>query len=134
MTTKIRKLFNEIESSSEPVRTSNYMRYLGLQHHEPRMQYNAHECLLQLLAKIYPNINNGYMFKIDKLESTLCNDCGHNANNDGACIDWSLHLKDSSNVQTISGMLHQLMDLREEYLENCKCVDGFQKLNTSTVI
>ena len=50
------------------------MRYLGLQHYEPGMQYDAHECLLQLLAKIYPSINDDCMFKIDKPESTLCND------------------------------------------------------------
>ena len=30
------------------------------------------------------------------------------------------------------GMLHQLMDPRGEYLENYRCVDGCQKLNTST--
>ena len=58
------------------------------------------------------------MFKINKLESTLCNDCGHTANNDRVCFDWSLHLEDSSNLQTISGMLHQFMDPRGEYLEN----------------
>ena len=34
---KIKNLFSEIESSSEPVRTSNYVKYLGLQHHEPGM-------------------------------------------------------------------------------------------------
>ena len=34
------------------------------------------------------------MFKINKLESTLCNDCGHTTINDGVCIDWSLHLED----------------------------------------
>ena len=96
------------------------------------MQYDAHECLLQLLGKIYPNINDDCMFKINKLESTLCNDRGHTAINDGVCIDWSLHLEDSSNVQTISGMLHQLMDSKGEYLENYSCVDGCQKLNTST--
>ena len=45
---KIKNLFSEIETSGEPVRTSNYMRYLGLQHYEPGMQYDAHECLLQL--------------------------------------------------------------------------------------
>ena len=108
------------------------MRYLSLQHYEPEMQYDAHECLLQLLAKIYPNINDDVMFKINKLESTLCNDYGHTTNNDGVCIDWSLHLENSNDVQTISGMLHQLMDPRGEYLENCRCADGCQKLNTST--
>ena len=29
-------------------------------------------------------------------------------------------------------MLHQFMDPREEYLENYRCDDGCQKLNTST--
>ena len=38
------------------------------------------------------------MFKTNKLESTLCNDCGHTTNNDDVCIDWSLHLEDSGNV------------------------------------
>ena len=47
------------------------------------MQHDANECLLQLLAKIYPNMNGGCMFRIDKLESTLCNACGHTTNNDG---------------------------------------------------
>ena len=51
------------------------------------------------------NINFDCMFKINinKLESTLCNDCGHTTNNDGVCIDWSLRLEDSSNLQTIRG-------------------------------
>ena len=52
------------------------------------------------------------MFKIDKLELTLCNDCGHISNNVGVCINWSLQLEDLSNIQTISGMLHQLMGPR----------------------
>ena len=114
------------------MKISHYVRYLSLQGYEPGMQYDAHEYLLELLAKIYPSINDDCMFKIDKLESTLCNDCGHTANNDGVCIDWSLYLEDSSNIQTKSGMLHQLMDPRGEYLEYCTCADGCQKLNIST--
>ena len=54
---KIRKLSREIETSNEPVRRSNYVKYLSLQGYEPGMQYDNHECLLQLLAKFYPNIN-----------------------------------------------------------------------------
>ena len=77
------------------------------------MQYDAHECLLQLLLNIYHNINDECMFKIDKLESTLCNKFGRTANKNAVCIDASVHCEDSSNVQTISGMLHQLMDPRE---------------------
>ena len=56
------------------------------------------------------------MFKIINLESTLCNNCGHTANNEDLCIEWSLNLEDSSNIQAISGMLHQLMDPRGEIL------------------
>ena len=123
---KIKNLFSEIETSSEFARTFNYVRYLGLQHYELEIQYDAHECLLQLLVNIYPNINDDCMFKINKLDSTLCNDCSHITNNDGVCINWSLHLEDSSNLQTISGVLHQLMDPRGEYLENYRCIDRCQ--------
>ena len=106
------------------LRCSNLLAY------ESGMRYDAHGCFLLLLLNIYPNIND-CMFKIDKLESTVCNECGHTANTNGVCNDTSLHLEDSSNIQTISGMLHQLMDPRGEYLENYKC-DGCQRLNTST--
>ena len=92
------------------MRTSNYVRYLRLQGYKSGMQYDAYGYLLQQLPKIYPSINDGCMFKIDKLEFTLCNDCCHTTNYDGVCIDWSLHLKDSNNIQTISGMLNQLID------------------------
>ena len=54
----IRKLLREIQTSNKPVRTSSYVRYLSLQGYEPGMQYNAHECLLQLLAKLYHSIND----------------------------------------------------------------------------
>ena len=50
------------------------------------------------------NINDDFMFKINKLESTLNNDCDQTTNNDGACINWSLRLEDSRNVQRISGI------------------------------
>ena len=33
------------------------------------------------------------MFKIDKLELTVCNDFGHTTNYDGVCNDWFLHLE-----------------------------------------
>ena len=34
---KIKKLFSEIEASREPMKTSNYVTYLGLQHYETGM-------------------------------------------------------------------------------------------------
>ena len=94
---KVKKHFSETEIPGEPVRTPNYVRYLVLQHYEHGMQYDSHECLLQFLVKVYPNINDDFMFKMNKLESTPCNDCVHTTKNDGVCIDWSLHLEDSSN-------------------------------------
>ena len=107
------------------------MRCLGLQHYGPGMQHDAHESLLQSLAKIYPHIDDDCMFKINILERTLCNDCGHTTNNDCVFIDWSLHLVNSNNVQTISGMLHQLIDPRGEYLKNYRCSNRCQKLSTA---
>ena len=59
---KIRKLFKEMVTLNVVVRTSVYVRYLNLQHYEPGMQYDAHECILQLLEKIYPNINDNSTF------------------------------------------------------------------------
>ena len=56
-----------------------------------------------------------------KIESTLYNDCGHIANTNGVCVGMSLHLEDSSNIQRISGMSHQLMNPRGEYLEYSRC-------------
>ena len=50
------------------MRTSNYVRYLSLQGYEPGMQYDAHEYLLQLLAKIWASVNDDCMFKNDKLK------------------------------------------------------------------
>ena len=38
---KVRKLFSEIARTNESLRTSNYAEYLGLQHYEPGMQYDA---------------------------------------------------------------------------------------------
>ena len=58
------------------------------------------------------------------------NDCGHTTNNDGVCIDRSLHLEDSKNFQKLSWMLHQLIDPRGEYLKNFRCVDGCQKVES----
>ena len=71
-----------------------------------------------MVAITYPNIDGECMFKNNKLESAFCNQCGYSTNNGGVFVDWSLHLEDSNNVQTIYGMLHQSMNRRGEYLEN----------------
>ena len=58
------------------------MRYLSLEGYKPGMKYDAHECLLQLLANIYLSIDD-CMFKVDKLEQALCNYCGQTTCKDG---------------------------------------------------
>ena len=86
---EIKNLFGEIESSNVPVRTSDYVQNLGLRDYSLGMQYDAHECLLQLLEKIDPAINDDCMFKVSIPESTLCvrNDCDHTINKEDICID-----------------------------------------------
>ena len=71
---KIRKLFSEIETSNMLVRMYIYVRYLNLQHYEAGMQYDAHECLLQLLGKIYLSINDNCILKLIDLK------CSHTTN------------------------------------------------------
>ena len=91
---KIRKLFREIETSNEPLRSPNYVMCLSQQGYEPGMLNDAHECLLQLLGNIYLSFNDDYMFKATDA------------------------LRGFNNVYTISGMLNQLIDPKGEYLEN----------------
>ena len=56
VTMKIRKHLSERATSSEPLRISNYVRYLGLHLYEFGMQYDSCDCLVQLLTKKYCNI------------------------------------------------------------------------------
>ena len=42
--------------------------------------------VLYSLSVFYPNIDNDCIFKINKLESTLCNNFGYTTNNDGVCV------------------------------------------------
>ena len=99
------------------------MQNLGLRNYVVGMQYDAHEYLLQLMEKSYPVINDHCMFKLAKLESTLCenSDCHHGINKEDTCIDWSLNVEDSSDLQTISGILHNLMDPRVRRMQDYRC-------------
>ena len=70
----IKGMFQEISVSNEPVRTSRYLQDLGLANYIFRTRYDAHECLLQVLDKMYPNITDDCMFKVVMLESIICED------------------------------------------------------------
>ena len=64
----IKNLFREIASANNPIRTSEYLKHLELLDYTSGTQYDAHECLLQLLNKIYPVINDDCIFKLVKHE------------------------------------------------------------------
>ena len=98
------------------------------------MQYDAYECLLQLLAEFTSILMMTAYLRLISYSQTFYIDYGHTGYHDGAYTDWFLHLEDSSIVQTISGVLHQVMDPVGEYLENGRCADGCQKLNVSATV
>ena len=89
---KSRKLFRKIETSNEPVKDIVLREIFKSTRLWP---WDAIWCscsgtVQELLENIYPNINDDCMFNVDKIDSILCNDCGHTTSNDGVCIVWSL--------------------------------------------
>ena len=54
--------------------------------------------IITLLSAHYCPQNFTSLLAINTLESTFFSDCSHTTNNDGVCIDWPLHLEDSSNL------------------------------------
>ena len=60
MVSIIKDLFREIKCSDEPVRNSTYISRIGLHNYVPGIQYDAHECMLQLLTSIYPDISANF--------------------------------------------------------------------------
>ena len=62
------------------------------------------------------------------IKPALCNDFGLATNNDSVffCM-FSLHVEDSSNIQTISGMLRQFMDPKGKYLEITDMLMDFKR-------
>ena len=50
----IKNLYSEIEMSSEPVRTSNYVSYLRLQHYEPECNMMHMNVCYSCLQKFIP--------------------------------------------------------------------------------
>ena len=85
------------------------------------------------ICRIYTNIDMTAYLRLISFSQTFCIDYGHTTN-DGVSTGYFLHLEDSSIVQAISGVLHQVMDPMGEYLENGRCVDGCQTLNVSTTV
>lgn len=56
----------------QAVRAANYFQVLYLNGYIPTQQYDAHESSIQLLQKLYPEVNHDCIFKKRLLESTMC--------------------------------------------------------------
>ena len=117
----IRSPFSEISNSNVAVRTSTCVQKLRLHDYRFGMQYDAHDSLIQLLEKIYPVIVDDCMFKVTTLESTVCQSCNHTIDKQETCNHLSLHLEDTSSLQTISGILRTVMDPHGMPLLNYRC-------------
>ena len=70
-TQALKCLFRELQNSGIVVRTAKYLQVLHLNGYMPCQKYHAQKCLIQLLQKFYPAINNDCIFKISLLESTM---------------------------------------------------------------
>ena len=115
---------------NESVRSSKYVRRLALTGYQFRHQYDAHECLLHILNKVYPTITDNCIFTIPCLESIQCIEsvdgtiigCMHEPNpNLVNNLNLTLEL-DTSCIQNISSMISQSQRSRapEGYIcDNC---------------
>ena len=76
VTAFMRNLFQEIKNVRESVRSSYYIRNLGLCNYKYGTQHDAHECLIQLLEKCYPDNVDNSMFQVAMHESMVCHIIG----------------------------------------------------------
>ena len=84
-------LFLELHNSSVAVRRGKYLQVFCLNGYIPDQQYDAYECLVELLQKFCPEVNDHCIFKISLLESTMCEEnCGDSTENTFSCIELGL--------------------------------------------
>ena len=130
----MKDLFREIDTSKEPIETSRYISRLPLVNYDFGRQYDAHECLIQLLDLFYPQQNeqipDNCIFKISTFESVLCN-CQYSIDQNKGSLDLQVNLEDTDNVETISGLIDMMLNAHGEPLLDYTC-DKCHGLNTST--
>ena len=111
--------FLELQNSSITVRTGKYLQVLYLNGYMPGQQYDANQCLIQLLQKFYSEINDDCIFKMPLLESTMCEGtCRHSTENTFSCTELGLKVEVSANTETI-GLLEKSQNL--VLLESYRC-------------
>ena len=77
---EIKKLFTQIESSTDPISTSVCVQNLGLTDYRFGYQYDAQECMMHLIGKIFPRplnapVPDNCIFKVSLLSTTTCERC-----------------------------------------------------------
>ena len=106
----MKHLFEEVKNSNIPIRTSRYVQNLELPFYMFGWQYDAHECLLYILGKVYPRIKDEYILEVDLLESGVWQDINCRKRTEAVVkgIDVAFELNDSVNIETVAGLLTDL--------------------------
>ena len=89
----IKDIFREIGQSKQPIETYKYVFKLHLPYYQAKEQYDSHECLTDLLNKIYPSLVTVDAFKLQIFESIVCHNSGCTYNSEGILNDATLTLK-----------------------------------------
>lgn len=96
-----------MQNSGVTVRTGKYLQVLYLNDYMPGQQYDAHQCLIQLLQKFYSEVNDDCIFKMPLLQSIMCEGtCRHSTENTFSCTELGLKVEVSVNTETI-GLLEK---------------------------
>ena len=125
----ITDLFLEISSSVVPVHTYPYIKKMNLIEYHHGEQYDAHECLIQILDKTYPSLTSDNLFKVEILESVLCNnaECEYVSENVVKYNTVSLDIEDCDDIQTIQGLFNTFQNVRGTTMSGSKCEKCEQK-------
>ena len=132
---EIKTLFEKIDSKISPVQTSNIVKNLQLENYNFKDQYDAQECLIQILENVFSNDNN--MFKFCVNESTVCHGLGCTFANIRTenHKDLQLSVYDTPVPQSINALLEmQMKNERGEEIqytcEQCGAINNATKSTT----
>jgi len=143
----MKNLFREMQTGNTAVRTRDYLynhniddidikkdkrdaNIFGLQGYEIGKQYDAHECLLKILDKIYPTISTECVFKTDLFQSLICEtpNCTYKSEGNDTIkrFDLPVELQETRTTQTVSSLLNQYKHIHGTFASDYKC-DGCKK-------
>ena len=132
---EIKTLFDKIDNQIEPVQTSNFVKNLQLENYTFKDQYDAHECLIQILENVFQNDNSIFKFRVN--ESTICHGEGCTFANIQSedHKDLQISVYDTHAPQSINALLEmQMKNQRGEEIqytcEQCGAVDNATKSTT----